>query len=106
MMTPESATSARFEDSIVIPVEDMGTGIFNILGDMIGGIVNLHRFATTKTNEGLAILKEKFGKEEESAEEEMESLPIDPVLRSAPHHGHHQNTVKIATIDETEEDKG
>ncbi|MBF0415767.1 MAG: hypothetical protein HQL79_08380 [Magnetococcales bacterium] len=68
-------------DTIDIPVENMGVGVFNALGDMVGGLVELNRFACAKAHEGIALLKEKFAKSEEATEELDTTLPIDPVLR-------------------------
>lgn len=75
------------EESIAIPVEDLGTGLFNALGDVIGGLVGLHRIADAKAREGLAILKEKINKDKTSEEDAItEKLPIDPALRPSTQH--------------------
>ncbi|MBF0133803.1 MAG: hypothetical protein HQL75_14610 [Magnetococcales bacterium] len=81
------SANESLEESVIVPVEDLGTGLFNVLGDVVGGLVNLHRVADGKAREGLAILKEKISKSSPVEEEAVtEELPIDPALRPSAHH--------------------
>lgn len=80
------SANESLEESVIVPVEDLGTGLFNVLGDVVGGLVNLHRVADGKAREGLAILKEKMSKGGSAEEAVAEELPIDPALRPSAHH--------------------
>ncbi|MBF0348867.1 MAG: hypothetical protein HQL81_14465 [Magnetococcales bacterium] len=73
------------EETIDIPVENMGTGIFNMLGDMIGGLVDLHQVAHAKLREGVAVLQDRLKGKEAPDDDMIEPLPIDPTLKSMPH---------------------
>lgn len=79
------SSSVQLGDTIDIPIENMGMGVFNALGDVIGGLVALNRFAAAKAQQGVSLLKEKFAKSETLEEEVDTTLPIDPVLRRSAH---------------------
>lgn len=71
-MTNEDSTVAS--SYVEVPVEDLGTGIFNILGEMVGGVVDLQRQATDKVRQGMGM----FFKGDGSTHVEEEELPLEP----------------------------
>ncbi|MBF0421656.1 MAG: hypothetical protein HQL73_01550 [Magnetococcales bacterium] len=87
MMVNETVQTASSGEEIVeIRVENMGTGVFNILGDMIAGLVELNRFAVGRAREGVELIKEKLSKGDSSEEELSHELPLDPSLRPSATH--------------------
>lgn len=100
MRVDETTHSARIHDTVSIPVEDLGVGLFNILGDMIGGLIGLQLFAFAKAREGLATIKEKMGNSETSGGDDSEPLPIDPALRPAAVHPRQPTEILVHEPDE------
>lgn len=47
-------------DAIYVPVEDLGKGLFNLLGDAVGGIVSFGQSTSVSLKEGMEKMKGKF----------------------------------------------
>jgi hypothetical protein len=75
------------EEAVHVPVEDLGIGIVNALGDMVGGMVGLQQSTRESLKRGVQIVKDKVSKSDDQEEAqdvvaEDEDLPTGNILKN------------------------
>ncbi|MBF0447878.1 MAG: hypothetical protein HQL67_06725 [Magnetococcales bacterium] len=81
-MLPEEECYEGTEEedgAIYVPIEELGTGLFNALGDMVGGAVALTNTTSHTLQKGAQTLKEKVAqlRNKKPTEQEGELLDME-----------------------------